>query len=71
MKFLINLLISSASMVIFCILTNFIMRCGAYFWIGGEFLFSAEDIQDGVINGGMLGCLLSVGIGLSNIFDKS
>ncbi len=71
MKFLISLLISSASMVAFCILTNFILRCGAYFWIGGEFLFSVEDIQDGVIAGGMLGCLLTIGIGLSNIIDES
>lgn len=71
MKFLISMLISSVSMIAFCILTNFILRYGAYFWIGGEFLFSIEDIKDGAITGGMLGCLLTTGIRLSNIIDES
>lgn len=67
----VSLLICSAFMIVFCILSNFILRCGTCLWIGGELLFSVEDIRNGAIAGGMLGCLLTIGIRLSNIFDKS
>jgi len=70
MKLLISLLISVSVMILFCISATFILRLSAYLFVGGNLLFSLEDVQGAAKAGSILGIMLSLGVFISNKLTK-
>ncbi|KNH32268.1 MULTISPECIES: hypothetical protein [Pantoea] len=66
MKLLISLLISVVVMILFCISATFILRLSAYLFVGGNLLFSLEDVKRSATTGSILGIMLSFGVFISN-----
>lgn len=70
MKLLISLLISVVVMILFCISTTFILRLCAYLFVGGNLLFSLEDVKGAASTGSILGIILSFSVFISNKLTK-
>jgi hypothetical protein len=66
MKILLNLLLSVVVMFLFCISITFILRLSFFLFIGGDLLFSLEDVKMSASMGAILGTILTIGVYISN-----
>jgi len=66
MKILLNLLLSVVVMVLFCISITFILRLSFFLFIGGDLLFSLEDVKMSASTGAILGTILTIGVYIIN-----
>lgn len=66
MKILLNLLLSVVVMFLFCISITFILRLSFFLFIGGDLLFSLEDVKMSASTGAILGTILTIGVYISN-----
>lgn len=66
MKILLNLLLSVVVMVLFCMSITFILRLSFFLFIGGDLLFSLEDVKMSASTGAILGTILTIGVYISN-----